>query len=204
MIRAARAKSSRQGLVSSITAAIFISSATKEASKRSCMCCRSFREARPAGSTRRNLATARRRSNSTESEPTGGRTPSVLLVFLGGRGDPFAQHGRDAACDQVDGAHQLGVRQRSAVHHERDAGDAAQGFAVSQDLLGHLVGGADQKRAVWRELSVELGAGDGTPPALFADGGKGAGVSGEEVVRGLLGRRRDVAKTVDTDLQSIG
>jgi hypothetical protein len=49
-----------------------------------------------------------------------------------------AQEGRDAGADRFDGSHELRMRQRRRVHLKTDAGDAAQRFTVSNDLLDHL------------------------------------------------------------------
>src|SRR2546428_14195509 len=119
-------------------------------------------------------------------------------------GDLFAQGWRDAGADRFDGPHGPGVRDRGRVHLKREAGDAAKGFAVPNDLLDHLVGAADEQGALRGSLRGEVGTGDGSPTALLADVGHGAGVAGEEVVDGLLRGRRDVAKGVHADLQLIG
>ena len=74
------------------------------------------------------------------------------------------------------------MRQGGGVHHESDAGDAAQRLIVSTDLLDHFFGVTDQQRAVRLELSLELGPGNGRPSALLPDGVEGTGIAGKEVI----------------------
>jgi hypothetical protein len=114
--------------------------------------------------------------------------------------DSLVQRRHDAGADQFDGLHELLVRQRGGVHHEADAGDAAQRLIVPTDLLDHLFGVADQQGAFRLELIVELGPGDRRPSPLSPDGVEGAGVAGIEVLGGILRGRRDLAEGVYADL----
>ena len=123
-------------------------------------------------------------------------------IPVGSRG-PFAQGGRDARADHLDGPHELDVRQRRHVHLKRDARDAAQGLAVSHDLLDDLVRVADQERAVRTALRVEARPGHGRPSALLPDVGDGTGVAREELIRGLPCRRGHITERVDADFQPI-
>lgn len=74
---------------------------------------------------------------------------------------------------------------------------------MSNDLLYHFVGVANQQRAVRASLSVETRTRDGRPSALLPDIGDGAGVAGKEVIGGVLRRRGHVTQGVYADLQSI-
>jgi hypothetical protein len=64
---------------------------------------------------------------------------------------------------------------------------------VSNDLLGHFVGFADQQCAMSTSLGVEPRTGDGRPPALLRDIGNGARIAGEEFIASLMGGGGDVA-----------
>ena len=83
-----------------------------------------------------------------------------------------------------------------------DAGDPAQRFTVSNDLLRHFVGVADQQGAMRTALCVETRAGCGRPAALLRDAGDGAGVAGEIGIGSLPRRGCDIAQRVYADLRS--
>src|SRR5438445_12770628 len=93
------------------------------------------------------------------------------------------------------------MRQRRGIHLETDAGDAAQGFTMSQDLLRYFVGVTDEQRPVRAELRVEARTGDGRPSALLRDTADGPGIAGKEVVGCLLAGGGDIAERVHADLE---
>src|SRR5689334_12410610 len=93
--------------------------------------------------------------------------------------------------------------QRRRIHLKSDAGDAAQGFAVPQDLLCHLAWTTDEHRAVGAQLSVERTPGHGTPAALLRNVLHRACEAGIEIVCSLLLARCDVAGRVQADLEPL-
>src|SRR5258706_11115510 len=115
----------------------------------------------------------------------------------------LAQRRRDARTEQLDRAHELGVREGRGVHLKCDTRDTAQCLTVSNDLLDHFVRLADNQGAERPTLCVEAGAGHGRPAALSSDRVHRAGVAGKEVIRGFLVRGCDVAEGVDADLEPV-
>jgi hypothetical protein len=55
-------------------------------------------------------------------------------------------------------------------------------------IFSHFFGLADEQCAFRRSLRVEVSTGDGRPTAFLRDRGDGAGVTGKEVIDGLLRR----------------
>ena len=74
---------------------------------------------------------------------------------------------------------------------------------MTNDLLSHFVGIADQQRAEWTSLGVERATGHRGPAALLPDVGDGTGIAGIELVGRLLGCLGDIAERVNADFQSI-
>ena len=60
------------------------------------------------------------------------------------------------------------MREGGGVHLEADSRQPAQRLAVEGDLLGHLLGAADEQRPLRPALGVEVGTGDGRPSAFLA------------------------------------
>ncbi len=89
-------------------------------------------------------------------------------------------------------------------HLEVEAGDAAEGFVDVEDFLGDFFCIAYDECAGGAEECVELAASDGRPAALLADLGEGFSVAGEELVGGLGGGVRYVAKHVQADFELLG
>ena len=114
------------------------------------------------------------------------------------------QNGRDARAEQLYRLHHLRLRQRTRVHLKSDAGDSAQRFAVSNNLLRHFVGVTDQQRPEFTALRIKIRAGHGSPAALLSDVGERALVAGKEFIGSLLRRRRHVAERVDSDFELLG
>src|SRR5205807_8709969 len=101
-----------------------------------------------------------------------------------------------------DRPHEVRMRQGGGIHHEGNAGETSERFAVSHDLLDDLFRAADEERAGRPELRTELRAADRPPAALLPHLADRAGIPWEQLVRGLLRRLRDVAEAVHADLQS--
>src|SRR5207302_1454210 len=79
----------------------------------------------------------------------------------------------------------------------------AQRFTMSNDLLDHFVGVANQQRALGTPLGVETRAADRGPSALPRDTAHRTSVAGEEVIGGFFRGGGDIAERVHAHLQLI-
>src|SRR5882757_6924319 len=99
--------------------------------------------------------------------------------------------------------HEFVVAESGYAHLETDAGDATEGFVHLEELCGYGFGVAYHECSAGAAEGFELTAGNGRPAALLADLGEGFGVTGEEVVGGLLVRVGYVAEGVDADFELL-
>src|SRR6476659_10052086 len=69
-------------------------------------------------------------------------TPLVPSVKAGRGRVVLVEYGRDQCTNRVNRTHHLRLRQRGGIHLKADSVDAAERFAVPQNLFGDLVGTA--------------------------------------------------------------
>src|SRR5579864_8870840 len=110
----------------------------------------------------------------------------------------------DALPEELDGAHELLVRERTRVHLEGDARHAAECLAVALDLLDYFLRVADYQRAPRRDLRIVGLPGHRSPAPLFSNVAERALVPGEKVVGRLLRGLRDVAERVQPHPHLLG
>ena len=90
------------------------------------------------------------------------------------------------------------------AHLEAEAGDSTERLVEAEDFFGYGFGIADDESSGRAAKGFELVARDGGPAAFLADLGEGFGVTGKEVVGGLLVGVGDVAEGVDADFEFLG
>ena len=95
------------------------------------------------------------------------------------------------------------MREGGDGHLEGDAGDSAEGVVEAEEFCGDGFRVSDEECAGGATDGVVLGARGGGPAAFFADPGEGVGVTGVEVVCGLLGGVAEEADGVDADIEFL-
>jgi len=114
-------------------------------------------------------------------------------------GQGFANDGSYFRSQQFDGVHEFVVAKCGDAHLEADAGDAAERFVHLKKFSGYGFGITHHQCSGRATQRFKLRACDRRPATLFADLGEGFGITGEEVVGGLLVGVGDVAEGVDAD-----